>query len=351
MSNQSIACRRQANVTLLALIAAFAVVCITGKAAHAGPNGMIYQGVNISGAEWAKKKIPGRFDWDYIFPMPTEIDYFANKGMNIIRFPFQWERLQPIANGPFDATYLARYDAVVTKATSRNLAVIVDPHNFGKYNGLLVGVPGGQPNSVFADLWTKLATRYKSYPKVIFGVMTEPVGNKMTATTWLASSQAAINAIRATGATNLILVPGAYWGSADEFVKLNAPQMIKITDPANNFCYDVHQYFDYDGSGTHSDCLPPADAVATLSSFTKWLKTNNKTAMLTEFGVTSGSGSCASLAAVIQYLHANKAQWAGYTYWSAGPWWQDYMFGVEPIKGKDTPQMTTLIKNLTPAAL
>lgn len=25
---------------------------------------------------------------------------------------------------------------------------------------------------------------------------------------------------------------------------------------------------------------------------------------------------------------------------------QDYMFGVEPINGKDTPQMTTIINNL-----
>lgn len=362
MVNQSIACIRQAKVrknarfhfivvTLIAIIFAFVIaLCFALKSAQAAPTPMKYQGVNISGAEWASRKIPGRFDYDYIFPIPSEIDYFANKGMNIIRVPFLWERLQPIANGPFDATYLGRYDAVVAKATSRNLAVIVDPHNFGKYNGLLVGVPGGQPNSVFADLWTKLATRYKDNPKVIFGVMTEPVGKKLTATTWLASAQAAINAIRATGATNLILVPGAYWGSANEFVQLNASQMIKISDPMNNFAYDVHQYLDYDGSGTHRDCLPPADAVATLTGFTNWLRTNNRKAMLTEFGVVANEGALASLAAMIQYMHSNSTQWMGYTYWSAGPWWADYMFGVEPRKGKDRPQLTTLVNNLAPTA-
>ncbi|MBX9880141.1 MAG: glycoside hydrolase family 5 protein [Candidatus Obscuribacterales bacterium] len=357
MVSQSIAWLRQAEIrpthnrfiviTLISLIFSLVILFILVNQAHAAP--MKYQGVNISGSEWASHRIPGRFDYDYIFPIPSEIDYFANKGMNIIRVPFLWERMQPTAYGPLDATYAGRYDAVVVKATSRNLAVIVDIHNFGKYNGLLVGTSGGHPNAVFADIWTKLATRYKSYPNVIFGIMTEPVGKKLTATTWLASAQAAINAIRATGATNMILVPGAYWGSANEFVELNASQMIKITDPMNNVCYDVHQYLDYNGSGTHRDALPPADAVATLSGFTSWLRANNKRAMLTEFGVVAESGPLASLAAMIQYMHANSAQWVGYTYWSAGPWWSDYMFGVEPRKGKDRPQLTTLVNNLTPS--
>lgn len=226
MVSQSIVCLRQAKttqnynrfivITLISLVLSLSLLFLLVAQAYAAP--MKYQGVNISGAEWASHKIPGRFDYDYIFPIPTEIDYFANKGMNIIRVPFLWERMQPTAYGPLDATYAGRYDAVVVKATSRNLAVIVDIHNFGKYNGLLVGTSGGHPNAVFADIWTKLATRYKSYPNVIFGIMTEPVGKKLTATTWLASAQAAINAIRATGATNMILVPGAYWGSANEFV-------------------------------------------------------------------------------------------------------------------------------------
>mgnify|MGYP001398412061 CR=1 FL=1 len=50
------------------------------------------------------------------------------------------------------------------------------------------------PNSVFTDLWVRLAEHYKSNPRVMFGLMNEPVGSNMTAQTWLASSQAAINA-------------------------------------------------------------------------------------------------------------------------------------------------------------
>ncbi|MGC5340656.1 cellulase family glycosylhydrolase, partial [Escherichia coli] len=74
----------------------------------------------------------------------------------------------------------------------------------------------------------------------------------MTSATWEVSAQAAIDAIRATGATNLILVPSTYWEHPVNFLSNNATDMIKITDPANNWSYEVHQYLDSDGSGTHS---------------------------------------------------------------------------------------------------
>lgn len=316
------------------------------NAAFAASGGMKLQGVNISGAEWAPKKLPGRFDYDYIFPTTSELDYFASKGMKVIRIPFSWERMQPVPNGPFEEVYAARLDKVVNATTNRNMYAIVDVHNFGKYRKQLVGVPNGFPNASYADFWTRMANRYKGNPKVMWGIMTEPVGKGMTAATWRVSAQTGINAIRATGANQLILVPGAYWGSANEFVQLNGKEMLKITDPMNNFSFDIHQYIDYDGSGTHRDFLPPTDAVATLSGLTAWLKANHRTAFLSEVGVTADPGACSSLSAMIQYLHANSAQWDGYTYWSAGPWWQNYMFAVEPKNGKDTPQMTILIKNL-----
>lgn len=315
------------------------------NSANAGPAGMGLEGVNISGAEWGQA-IPGVYGVDYIFPNNSELDHFSSKGMTVIRVPFTWERLQPSPNGPFDQTYLARLDAVVAGATARGLSTVVDPHNFGAYQNVTIGVPGGQPNTMFADLWTRLATHYGSNPKVIFGLMNEPVGPSMTASTWAASAQAAINAIRSTGANNLILVPGTYWDHPVDFVSSNGSAMLTITDSKNNFSYEVHQYLDYDGSGSHTDYLSVSDAVATLSGFTNWLLTNHRTGFLGEIGVTSAPGALADLSAMLQYMHSNSAAWTGFTYWSAGPWWQGYMFGVEPVNGADTPQMTTLINNL-----
>jgi endoglucanase len=280
---------------------------------------------------------------DYIYPTTAEIDFFAANKMNIIRIPFLWERMQPTANGALDPTQLGYMDATVSYANSKGISVVLDPHNYGAYQGLTIGVPGGQPNSVFANFWSLMATHYKNNPEVIFGLMNEPVGSNMTATTWEASAQAAITAIRATGARNMILVPSTFWEHAVNFVQLNAADMINITDPVNNWSYEIHQYLDSDGSGTHPDFPSTTVAVADLTAFTQWLAANNRTAFLGEIGVTSAPGALADLSAMLKYMRKNRAQWTGFTYWTAGRWYPaDYMFSVEPQNGQPTPQMQTL---------
>jgi hypothetical protein len=36
----------------------------------------------------------------------------------------------------------------------------------------------------------------------------------------------------------------------------------------------------------------------------------------------------------------------GWTYWVAGPWWNDYIFTVEPDGNKDRPQMDVLSRHV-----
>jgi endoglucanase len=330
-------------LSFLGLLLAFC----TGADSAMATGGMTLEGVNISGAEFNQTTVPGVLGTNYIYPSTTEMDFYAANGMNVIRVPFSWERMQQSVNGPLDPTQLGYMDACVTYANSKGLSVILDPHDYGAYNNVTIGVPGGEPNSMFANFWSQMATHYKNNPMVIFGLMNEPVGSTMTSTTWEASAQAAINAIRAAGAKNLILVSSTYWEHAVNFVQLNAADMINITDPINNFSYEVHQYLDSDGSGTHPDFLSVSDSVATLSGFTAWLKANNRTAFLGEIGVTSATGALADLSAMLQYMHANPDQWTGFTYWTAGQWYPtNYMFSVEPQNGQPTPQMTTLVQNL-----
>lgn len=58
----------------------------------------------------------------------------------------------------------------------------------------------------FASIWTQLAAKYKSNAKVIFGLMNEP--HDLNVSQWATSVQAAVNAIRAAGATTQhILLP------------------------------------------------------------------------------------------------------------------------------------------------
>ncbi len=42
------------------------------------------------------------------------------------------------------------------------------------FNGAIVG-QGGPTNAQFANLWTQIASKYKSNSKIVFGIMNEPV--------------------------------------------------------------------------------------------------------------------------------------------------------------------------------
>jgi endoglucanase len=167
-------------------------------------------GVNLAGAEFGWN-VPGVFGTDYTYPTHTEIDYYAAKGMSVVRLPFLWERVQHTEQGPLDAAELGRLDDVVNYATGKGLKIEIEPHNYGYGFGALIGSTQ-TPNSSFADLWGKLAFHFKANPDVMFGLMNEP--HDQSASVWLGSANAAIAAIRAAGASQEILVPGSHYDGA-----------------------------------------------------------------------------------------------------------------------------------------
>ena len=63
-----------------------------------------WRGVSLASAEFAETELPGIYGKHYVYPTPASAAYFAAKGMNLMRLPFTWERLQPSLNSPFDAT-------------------------------------------------------------------------------------------------------------------------------------------------------------------------------------------------------------------------------------------------------
>jgi endoglucanase len=85
-------------------------------------------GVNIAGADFGAGQLPGIFGKDYVYPEPTSIDYYAAKGMNIIRLPVLWERLQHHLGENLDESEMQRIDGVVTYATSKGLKISIDVH-------------------------------------------------------------------------------------------------------------------------------------------------------------------------------------------------------------------------------
>ncbi|MEE7475582.1 cellulase family glycosylhydrolase [Methylobacterium hispanicum] len=302
-------------------------------------------GVNLAGADFGGGHLPGTLGTDYTYPTRQEIDYYAGKGMSVVRLPFLWERVQLAANGPLSTSELAQMDGVVAYAASRGLQVILEPHNFGSGYGHPVG-SAETPDSAFADLWSRLARHYAGSPNVIFGLMNEP--HQQTAQQWLGSANAAIAAIRATGAGQQILVPGSYWTGAHSWVSTDNDTVIGpgIRDPLRNFAFEVHQYLDSDSSGTHANVVSANIGVERLTAVTQWAEATGSRLFLGEFGVAQDPVSLAALANMVAYMKAHPV-WEGATYWAAGPWWGDYMFSIEPTglgtgSVVDRPQMDVL---------
>lgn len=312
---------------------------------------LTYTGVNLAGADFGEQSLPGTFGTDYTYPTHAEVDYFVSKGMNVFRLPFRWERLQRAQFGSFDAAEQARIDDFVSYATSRGASVVLDPHNYARYYGQVIGQ--GVPVEAFADFWTRLANRYKNNSRVIFGLMNEP--NSMPTELWRDDANRAIQAIRSTGATNLILVPGNAWTGAHSWTQSwygtpNAVAMLAITDPLNNYAFDVHQYLDSNYSGTSEQCVSATIGAEKLVEFTNWLRQYNRRGFLGEFGGGRNETCYAALDNMLSYLDANREVWVGWTYWAAGPWWGEYIFTLEPTNCPtnctDRPQMIPLSRHL-----
>ncbi|WCE05931.1 glycoside hydrolase family 5 protein [Pseudoxanthomonas sp. JBR18] len=331
----------------LAASAALLIALLTHAHPASATDVLKYAGVNLAGAEFNSSAKPGVLYQNYVYPSDADFAYYASQGMNVVRLPFLWERLQSSAGATLDVTQLSYIRTAVTRAKNHGITVILDPHNYAKYYGTRIGT-SSVPNTVFADLWRQLSKEFANDRAVIFGLMNEPYG--VDAVTWAASAQAGIDAIRATGARNLILVPGVAWTGAHSWTNAsagggtsNADALLTITDSANNIAFEVHQYMDSDYSGTHSTCVSTSIGADKLAAFTSWLRTNRRTGFLGEFGAAANETCLSALDNMLAYVQDNADVWRGWSYWAGGAWWGNYMFSVQPASdGSAKPQMTVL---------
>ena len=321
---------------LVAAMVAFATPLEAGAACLSG--------VNLAGAEFGKGR--GTFGKDYTYPSAATIAYFAGKGFNAARLPFRWERLQPRLKRGFDRAERKRLAEAVKALRGAGMTVILDPHNYASYGDKPIGSPD-VPDSAFADFWRRLAEDYKGDAGVQFGLMNEP--HDLPAIQWLASANAAIAAIRQTGAKNLVLVPGTLWTGAHSWEEeqeggANGTVMLGIEDPADNHAYEVHQYLNGDFSGKTETCERADDAVKALERFTDWLKRNGKRGFLGEFGGSADRACLDGLARMAALVHKEAEVWTGWAYWAGGDWWPaTEPLNIQPTAEGDRPQLAALI--------
>jgi endoglucanase len=324
------------------------------------PTGVGFRGLNRAGAEYGD-------DWDgwngqtfYTFPTEAELDAeltaYAAKGFNTIRLPISWERLQHSLNGPLDTVYANRVLAFASQANTAGWLVIVDLHNYNRYaTGAFDGdvqvdtyeqlvFGDGLDASHLSDVWTRIATMFLGNPDVVFNIMNEPHDFKVESDNWFADIQTVMDAIRATGADQLILVPNSRGSDVDHWDtyapnggSLDSAAALAIADFADNFAFDMHAYQDLPESST--------SYVELVTPVTEWARLNGKRLFLSELGVVNEApkGELA-LGNLLEYLNDNSDIWIGWTTWNLPP----YNISQDGDYTADGPEMVWYTPHLTP---
>ncbi|ORY00986.1 glycoside hydrolase [Neocallimastix californiae] len=310
-----------------------------------------YVGVNESCGEFGEGELPGIYNTHYIYPNIDAIKTTIEQGMNVFRINFRWERFQHELFGEFNEFDITEYKKVVDATTAEGATVILDPHNYARYNNNLIGSEE-VPIEAFVDFWTKLAEIFKDNEKVWFGLVNEP--HDMETDDWFKAARAAVDGIRATGAKNNILIPGNgwtgawSWGKEAWYGEANADVSLRyFSSEDENILFEVHQYFDTDYSGSHDTCVQ-RPCQNNLKEFVEWLKTNNLKGWVGEIGGTLNDECKACIEEVLDYLQENRDVIKGVQWWAAGPWWGHNALSIEPNAEKAFPGQMAWLKPYLP---
>jgi endoglucanase len=330
-------------------------------------SGQYRRGVNVAGAEFGQSSLPGTLGHDYTFNSEATFRYFVEKKLGLIRLPLQWERLQHAPGAPLDAAYLAGVKSDVAWAKAHGAEIILDIHNFARYSvqaGALLQTYVIDNRSAdgsvkvtasdLADLWVRLSNEFKFEPTVwAYDLMNEP--HDMGQANWKSISQTVLSAIRANQDDKLVLVPGDSWSSANRWVSVHGPAGW-IEDPANNFAYEAHQYFDSDESGAYKLSYdaelvrnPDLANVGTtrVSHFIAWCRSNRVRGVVDEYGIPYNDPRWAGV--LDSFLKTLDEAGIDGAYWAAGEWWPVTDLNSvqpDPTFRQDRPQMATLQAHL-----
>ncbi|KAF4981706.1 hypothetical protein FZEAL_2508 [Fusarium zealandicum] len=294
-------------------------------------------GTNEAGGEFGEGTLPGTWGTHYIFPDLSTISTLRGQGYNTFRVQFRMERLTPSSmTGAYNNAYLKNLTDVVNHITKSGGWAVLDPHNYGRFFGNIITDTAG-----FQTWWKNFANQFKGNDRVIFDTNNEY--HTMDQKLVLNLNQAAINGIRAAGATQYIFVEGNQWSGAWSWPDVN-DNMKALTDPQNKIVYEMHQYLDSDSSGTSPNCVSTTIGVERVKAATEWLRKNGKIGILGEFAGGPNTQCKTAVKNLLDYIEANNDVWKGALWWAAGPWWGNYMFSFEPPSGTGYQYYNSLLK-------
>jgi endoglucanase len=350
-------------------------IIVTGTAA-----GQYFRGVNVSQAEWGDPLNETYGIGYYTYATAPTFSYFAARGLPFTRLLVKWERLQPTLGGDLDPAQLGYLQQDVAYAKAAGALVSIVPHNEARYATLESQVanydsdacvidnpcPGSPVNVTSDDLvdfWVKMSNVFKDEPAVAaYDLTNEP--HNMGVANWGQIAQKVLAAIRNNGDNKTIMIPGDGWSNATYWSTYNGNTPF-ISDPANNYYYEAHLYFDSDFSGTYAETYDQELAAnanlamvgaTRLAPFVTWCTANNVPCYLGEYGIPGNDPRW--LTVLDNFLIALDEAGMPGTYWAAGELWATVptcscsLLSVQPSNDftTDAEQLNTLLAHLAPGS-
>jgi len=233
---------------------------------------VVLHGVDRSGGEYAC--VNGTGVWDG--PMDqTAVSAIKSWNVNAVRVPLNeacWNGESYVNPAYAGANYISAVKAYVSLLNSNGIVAILDLHwTDGQYTGPSAGCTSAQavcqkpmPDSAQAiAFWTSVATTFKGNDAVIFDLFNEPYASRATGSAvsgwqcWLsggtcpgisyqvAGMQAMVNAVRSTGANNVLMVAGEeYANDLGTPGSTSDPSILAFlpTDPDHDIAVSWHSY-------------------------------------------------------------------------------------------------------------
>jgi hypothetical protein len=175
----------------------------------------------------------------------TAMNHAAAWGANTIRFQVSQPGLDP-QNSLYSLAYVQRVEQAVALARSHGFAVVLSIQD----QGLGGGTRHPQPSPATIRDWATLTPRFNNDPHVMYELFNEPQ-NQDTADGWnvwrnggpavdnqgdpAVGHQAVLDAIRASGARNVVLAEGARYAQTLKGMPL-------LHDPLGQLAYAIHPY-------------------------------------------------------------------------------------------------------------
>jgi endoglucanase len=247
--------------------------------------------------------------------------------------------MQPTLNGELNARYLAHAIEFLDAADKHGMKVLVDLHNYGRYRNKLIGT-ADVPAAAFQDVWTRLAGAFYKHPAILgYGLMNEPHD---TDGLWHQVAQFGVDGVRLLDTKKPIFVAGDSWSNSQRWPIANPVPF--VSDPSNLIVYEAHIYFDDDFSGRYKTRIGAtnmtARAAQRLQPFISWLAKHKQRGAIGEVGVPMGDAGW--LLALEKFLEMSEVACLDWFLWAGGGWRETYELSLEPINGKDRPQVGLL---------